>query len=320
MVKLSVGPYDNNVYLISSGGEAVIVDGAADAERILGEVTSRGLTVTAIVETHGHPDHVQALADLVRALDVPVLAGAGDRWPVPTEPLADGHTLTVGDTQVRAIHTPGHTPGSTCYVVPGFLFSGDALFPGGPGKTENAAKFASGNDVARPIVRRARRTRRASVPATGSIPRSAASVPTSRCGAPGAGSAGSVPLRGSSTTPARILMPLAGAIAGTLLAFAVVAVTPDPVRTSTSIVAVTVGADLGCSPPAPRSTMPCTRSHCGRSRAISSTSRAGSSSRPSTPATSTWTGTSRTATPCSRRARAHDGRRAGPDRANREPR
>jgi glyoxylase-like metal-dependent hydrolase (beta-lactamase superfamily II) len=141
VVKLSVGPYDNNVYLISSGGQALIVDGAADAERILGEVASRGLTVTAIVETHGHMDHVQALADLVRALGVPVLANPGDRWPVPTEPLADGRSLTVGDTQVRAIHSPGHTPGSTCFAVPGFLFSGDALFPGGPGKTENAAAF-----------------------------------------------------------------------------------------------------------------------------------------------------------------------------------
>jgi len=49
--------------------------------------------------------------------------------------------VAVGDMQVRAIHTPGHTPGSTCFVVPGFLFSGDALFPGGPGKTESTADF-----------------------------------------------------------------------------------------------------------------------------------------------------------------------------------
>ena len=138
--KFCVGPYENNVYVVSSGGVAVIVDGADEAERILREVD--GLRVEAIVETHDHPDHVQALPALVDALGVPVLANPDDRWLVATEPLADGRRLRVGSHEIEAIHTPGHTPGSTCYLAGNFLFSGDTLFPGGPGNTDgDAARF-----------------------------------------------------------------------------------------------------------------------------------------------------------------------------------
>jgi glyoxylase-like metal-dependent hydrolase (beta-lactamase superfamily II) len=140
VTKLSVGPYDNNVYVLAAGGEALIVDGAAEPERILEQV--RGLRVVAIVQTHDHPDHVQALPALVAALACPVRAHPEDSWPVATEPLDDGTTIPVGGFDVRAVHTPGHTPGSTCYVAGPFLFSGDTLFPGGPGNTGgDAARF-----------------------------------------------------------------------------------------------------------------------------------------------------------------------------------
>ena len=139
--KFSVGPYDNNVYVLSSGGEALIVDGANDAERILAEV--EGLRVTAIVQTHGHFDHVQALKVLVERLGVPVYAHGGDRMPVRTEHLGEGDSFRVGDVTIRAMHTPGHTPGSTCLVADSFLFSGDTLFPGGPGATDgDPTRFA----------------------------------------------------------------------------------------------------------------------------------------------------------------------------------
>ncbi len=144
--KFSVGPYDNNVYVIASDGRALVVDGAADPERILREVD--GLDVIAIVQTHGHPDHVQALPALIGALGAPVLANPGDPWPVATEPLTGGETLDVGRARIRVIHTPGHTPGSTTYALLGApdeagseggepvqLFTGDTLFPGGPGNT-----------------------------------------------------------------------------------------------------------------------------------------------------------------------------------------
>jgi glyoxylase-like metal-dependent hydrolase (beta-lactamase superfamily II) len=136
VVKFAVGPYDNNVYLVVSEGHAILVDGAAEPDRILDEIGSRGLAVRAIVQTHNHPDHTQALRGLVDALAVPVFAHPGDRMPVSAVPLNSGQLLDVGDHSVRVIHTPGHTPGSLCYSVGGFLFSGDTLFPGGPGNTE----------------------------------------------------------------------------------------------------------------------------------------------------------------------------------------
>jgi glyoxylase-like metal-dependent hydrolase (beta-lactamase superfamily II) len=138
--KLAVGLYENNVFAIVSGDEAIIVDGADEATRILELV--QGLKVIGIVQTHNHADHVQALPALVKALDVPVYAHAADPPPVPFTPLGDGDVLTVGTQTITAIHTPGHTPGSQCYSVDGHLFSGDTLFPGGPGKTSDAERFA----------------------------------------------------------------------------------------------------------------------------------------------------------------------------------
>src|SRR2546427_10157366 len=83
--KLAVGPYDNNVYVVASGGQAILVDGAAEPERILAEVA--GLQVVAIVQTHGHVDHIQALPRLVEALDTAVLAPPAGPWPGPLRPV-----------------------------------------------------------------------------------------------------------------------------------------------------------------------------------------------------------------------------------------
>lgn len=137
VTKLSVGTFDNNVYVITclATGEELIVDGAAEPEWILQTVASA--RVVGIVQTHSHPDHVQALPALVSALDAPVYAHQADgtRMPVPTQPLAEGDLVRVGDLDVRVMHTPGHTPGSLCFLLGRHLFSGDTLFPGGPGNT-----------------------------------------------------------------------------------------------------------------------------------------------------------------------------------------
>ncbi len=138
--KLAVGPYENNVYALVSGDEALIVDGADEADRILSLV--EGLKVTGIVETHNHADHVQALSALVESLGVPVYAHPEDPPPVPFISLADGEHLTVGGDTVAVLHTPGHTPGSVCFATGSFLFSGDTLFPAGPGKTGDPERFA----------------------------------------------------------------------------------------------------------------------------------------------------------------------------------
>ena len=138
--KVAVGAYENNVYVLVAGGEALIVDGADDPDRIVSLV--EGLTVTGIAQTHNHFDHVAALPALIETFSVPVYAHPADPPPVPFTAIGEAHVLTVGDVMVTALHTPGHTPGSLCYASDGFLFSGDTLFPAGPGKTGDPERFA----------------------------------------------------------------------------------------------------------------------------------------------------------------------------------
>jgi glyoxylase-like metal-dependent hydrolase (beta-lactamase superfamily II) len=138
--KVAVGPYENNVYAIVSGDHALTVDGADEPERILRLVD--GLSVTGIVQTHNHMDHVQALPALVEALDAPIYAHPDEPPPVAFEPIGEGDTVVVGNVTLTALHTPGHTPGSVCYSIGGILFSGDTLFPAGPGRTEDPERFA----------------------------------------------------------------------------------------------------------------------------------------------------------------------------------
>lgn len=139
--KISVGEWDNNVYVIECEGQGLIVDGAAEPERILAE--ARDLRVVGIVQTHNHADHTGALGSLVDALRVPVYAHRDDEMPVPTHSIGDTSVLLVGGHELRAFHTPGHTPGSMCYLIADHLFTGDTLFPGGPGATGgDPARFA----------------------------------------------------------------------------------------------------------------------------------------------------------------------------------
>lgn len=139
VVKLSVGQMDNNVYLLSSSDESLLIDGANEADAILYEVGDRKLT--KIVQTHGHGDHVQALKELVDTTKAPVVVHPGDRdmIPVPTETIDEGDTVGIAGRALRVLHTPGHTPGGICLVLEGdgqtLLFAGDTLFPGGPGGT-----------------------------------------------------------------------------------------------------------------------------------------------------------------------------------------
>ncbi len=134
-----IGPYDNNAYVIADveSGEAVIVDMPSGSEQVLEAV--RGLRVTGILLTHTHGDH-WAEYDLVKGTTgAPVLCHPLERL-MPVEKmdhsLADGDEIAAGGISIRAIHTPGHTPGSTCFLVGNFLLSGDTLFPGGPGRTQ----------------------------------------------------------------------------------------------------------------------------------------------------------------------------------------
>ncbi|HLC23235.1 MAG TPA: MBL fold metallo-hydrolase [Dehalococcoidia bacterium] len=143
--KLALGDYQANCYVVScpDTGEAVIIDAPGTAEQILSSV--QGLKVSCMVLTHTHPDHTEALAELRRLLCVPLaLHGAESaRIEPPAERvLHDGEILRLGSHEIKVIHTPGHTPGGICLLHGKHLFSGDTLFPGGPGKTASPKDFS----------------------------------------------------------------------------------------------------------------------------------------------------------------------------------
>ena len=144
--KLVVGPYDNNVFVVRcrATGDAVLIDAANEHEKLL-EISKR-LGVRRVLETHGHHDHIQAIPAMreagyevaVTELDAPMLGDLGyDAF------LAHDEVIEVGRLRIRSIHNPGHTPGSMSFAVVDtpLLFSGDTLFPGGPGAT----KFPGGS-------------------------------------------------------------------------------------------------------------------------------------------------------------------------------
>jgi glyoxylase-like metal-dependent hydrolase (beta-lactamase superfamily II) len=138
--KVVVGPIDNNVFVVrcKATGEAALLDAANEHERLL-ELCQR-LGVKRVLETHGHWDHIQAVPAMreagyevaVTALDAPKLAEVGyDVF------LDDTEVIEVGRLRLHAIHNPGHTPGSISFKLEHtpLLFTGDTLFPGGPGNT-----------------------------------------------------------------------------------------------------------------------------------------------------------------------------------------
>ena len=133
---------DNNIWLVGDDSDVVVFDAAHTAEPIIAAV--RGRNVVAVVCTHGHNDHVTVAPELGKTLDAPVLLHPADdvlwRMTHPDKEFraaADGDNVAVGGMELRALHTPGHSPGSVCWYAPdlGGLFSGDTLFSGGPGAT-----------------------------------------------------------------------------------------------------------------------------------------------------------------------------------------
>jgi glyoxylase-like metal-dependent hydrolase (beta-lactamase superfamily II) len=134
--KIRVGPMENNTYVLECPEThgALLVDGCFEADNILD--ASAGADIRAIVQTHGHMDHVQALGELKERLGVPIYAHPGDDYPVGIDKeLSDGDVLSFGNREAKVFHTPGHSPGSVCLLIDKHLISGDTLFPGGPGNT-----------------------------------------------------------------------------------------------------------------------------------------------------------------------------------------
>ena len=142
--KVVVGPMDNNVYVLRcrETGEGVLLDAANEHERLL--ELCRELGVGKVLETHGHWDHIQAVPAVREAgYEVGVTTADAAMLPSYDFVLEDDSVIPVGRLALRTILTPGHTPGSMCFRVEGLpiLFSGDTLFPGGPGNT----KFEGGD-------------------------------------------------------------------------------------------------------------------------------------------------------------------------------
>jgi glyoxylase-like metal-dependent hydrolase (beta-lactamase superfamily II) len=151
ITKVAVGPMDNNAYLLrcTQTGELALIDAANEADtllRLIGDVP-----LATIITTHQHWDHHAALAEVQQATDADTVAGAEDAPELPvsvTRTVQQGDTISVGNAVLSVIHLRGHTPGSIALVYDGngeladtpHIFTGDSLFPGGPGNTQKDAQ------------------------------------------------------------------------------------------------------------------------------------------------------------------------------------
>lgn len=148
--KVSVGEMDNNAYLLTPAtGGSLLIDAAADPDRLVALVAESDSTLATIVTTHRHRDHVGALAALTERTGATTVAGVRDAEALPLAPtrtVDHGDTIAVGDQTLAVVALRGHTPGAIAlaWTAPdgrAHLFTGDSLFPGGPGRTTNPADF-----------------------------------------------------------------------------------------------------------------------------------------------------------------------------------
>jgi glyoxylase-like metal-dependent hydrolase (beta-lactamase superfamily II) len=157
ITKVAVGPMDNNAYLLrcTNTDDLLLIDAANEPETLLGLIRATGVPLASIVTTHRHGDHVAALKAVAQETAASTIAHVDDAQALPLAPDRQVHhedTIAVGDCELRIIHLRGHTPGSIAIVYDAggdladspHLFTGDSLFPGGPGNTQgDPVRFAS---------------------------------------------------------------------------------------------------------------------------------------------------------------------------------
>jgi len=158
IIPLPLGPFQVNTYLLAcpTTGQCAIIDPAGDPQTIVETVAREKAQPRLILNTHGHPDHLLANAALKTAFGIPACMHAADAGLYAAAPeiadlekatgllvdtaadrlLADGERIQLGAMSIRVLHTPGHTPGSCCFLVDGHLFTGDTLFVGDAGRTD----------------------------------------------------------------------------------------------------------------------------------------------------------------------------------------
>lgn len=158
VLKFSVGVMMTNCYFVidEESAHCAIIDPGEDDEKLLGKIKEKGLTVDAILLTHGHFDHIMALPAIAEATGAPVMLHRDDEelymdndkncmrsfsnmdlvMPAPSRLLEEGDTVQIGNGRILVLHTPGHTPGSVCYELEGALLTGDTLFLGSCGRSD----------------------------------------------------------------------------------------------------------------------------------------------------------------------------------------
>ena len=144
ITKINMGPYNNNGYIVicPDTNEGIIIDTPAEPEKLLGAIGD--VQIKSILITHKHQDHLLGFDEITGAVQVPVGIGTDDADGLPNPPqidLKDGMVIKFGNQEMTVLDTPGHTEGATCFLIGKHLFSGDTLFPGGPGKTRSPEAF-----------------------------------------------------------------------------------------------------------------------------------------------------------------------------------
>jgi len=142
--KLTLGSYETNAYIVvcRKTSESLVIDAPAGAWEIIAKL--EGTKPRYILLTHDHYDHTGVLVSLRSRLKVPLATHIASSYQLKTQPeilLKDGDSLPLGNLKIEVMHTPGHTPGSICFRIGKYLFAGDTIFPGGPGRTETPEDF-----------------------------------------------------------------------------------------------------------------------------------------------------------------------------------